>query len=64
MTRILITGRNSAMPQDAAQSMAHLMPTPWPSFADRLHRHMEQHQFDDIDEAVSDLIWRPEHANQ
>ena len=52
------------MPRDAAQSMAHLMPTPWPSFADRLTRHMKQHQFDDIDEAISDMIWRPDNANE
>ena len=64
MTRLIITGRNNSMPRDAAQSMAHLMPTPWPSFADRLTRHMEQHQFDDIDEAISDMIWRNDDENQ
>ena len=26
MTRLIITGRNSQLPTDAAQSMAHLMP--------------------------------------
>jgi hypothetical protein len=26
MTRIIITGRNSALPCDAAQSMSHMMP--------------------------------------
>ena len=64
MTRLIIIGRNSAMPRDVAQSMAHLMPTPWPSFADRLHQHMERHQFDDIDEAISDMIWRADNANE
>jgi hypothetical protein len=57
MTRLIITGRNSAMPRDAAQSMAYMMPTPWPSYEDRLRQFMREHNLDNREDAIEALVW-------
>jgi hypothetical protein len=45
------------MPRDAAQSMAHLMPTPWRSYEDRLRQFMREHNFDNREDAIEALVW-------
>jgi hypothetical protein len=57
MTRLIITGRNSAMPRDVAQSMAYLMPTPWRCYEDRLRQFMREHNFDNREDAIEALVW-------
>ncbi len=57
MTRLIITGRNNAMPRDVAQSMAHLLPTEWASFDDRFNEFMRKHGFDNPEDAKEALYW-------
>ena len=57
MTRLIITGRNRDFPADAAQSMAHLIPTKWPSFDDRIRQAMARYEFDTRDDAREGLVW-------
>ena len=57
MTRLIITGRNRDFPANAAQSMAHLMPTKWPSFDDRIRQAMARDEFDTADDAIEALVW-------
>ena len=57
MTRVIITGRNRDFPKDAAQSMAHLIPTKWPSLDDRIRQAMARYEFDTTDDAIEALVW-------
>lgn len=68
MTRLIITGRNRDFPDDAAQSMAHLMPEhggygfnkiafrPGPALEAELTRYMRERQIFNQAAAIRSLL--------
>jgi hypothetical protein len=68
MTRLIITGRNGAMPRDVAQSMAHLLPEhgghgftkiafrPGPALEAALSRYMRENQIFNQAAAIRALL--------